>query len=250
MRRLGLLAVMALGLLMAPACDSGGGDSGQEAAAKISGPSVMAPRGKAIYTAQGMQAGALQWSVQGPATIMGPTDQAQVKVRATAGQNGGAFVLSLRPAGPAGATAAAAQRKIKINPYPRFRLVLDTRFASQFDIEDLTGSGTLTMQGPDVIYQRWALHFVGDASTLPAMVPVTITSVEGTMTLNTWTTNENETVTLAFPRAGGGSVGNGGSVLNAGGNRPDCIDVAGGHQGTLRLRADGVQEMLVTIVGP
>ena len=58
-------------------------------------------------------------------------------------------------------------------------------------------------------------------------------------------------VVLSFPRSGGGTVGNGGSVSNVGGggiDRPFMNVTSSGEQGTLTLTAAGVQTMVLTVV--
>ncbi len=120
------------------------------------------------------------------------------------------------------------------------------------DPEQLTGSGTLTMERNAAGYRFWSVSFVGDTASLPSSVLVTVTTSDGSLQNNYWMQTNNSTVTISVSRDTGARIGVGGDYVS-GSNRPAVFAgnyPAPGVSGTLKLEAPGVETAIITILYP
>lgn len=247
MKRLVFVLASAGGLVLLAlaACGGGSGDGGANNKWSIDGPGTVSPGKVATYTAvvTGDTATSWKWTIAGNGSITGSGTEETVKVRAAT--DGGSFTISCRMRNDNWVSDRSLEVAVR-NPYARFRVVLSN--APNFAVTSLTGSGRLEMTSNDAEAATWAVYFEGDRAHLPAQVPVTITTTNGQWTLlNYWLAGTEQSRALSFPRAGGGTVGNGGTVLDVGANRPDCVVGGPGESATVRLEANGVETMVITV---
>ena len=260
-KRLLLFASILLALAMLGSCDdnksTGGGGSPPQAetdgnaAIAIRGLTTVSSRGTTTYRAvlalNGKGVKKYQWSIKGHAAIAGPNDGRTVEADITGPEGGGEFTLSLKVKISTVGWVTARDYKVIISPYPQFRIVLHNPINGTLTPTSRTGSGTITASQEYVEYQNWSLYFVGNTTTFPDMINVRVQANNGCAFCDSnWANGPGGNIYRDFPKQGGGSVGLGGTVYNAGANRP-YLRTPGGQTNWVGLLADGVQTMQITI---
>lgn len=236
-----------VGLLACGNNDGDGGCTHDIYIVSVTGPATLAPSAVGTYKIlndPGYIEG-YRWSVQGSGLLKTACDQPSVQVRAS-GAVGAKFTVCC-DVKIGGTWFVAKPLEVTVVELPRFRVVLNT--PTSLTPTTLTGSSTLQLIDSDASARSWSVYFVGDTSGLPAQVPVTVTTTDGSFALESiWLEVANQTKLLYFPRAGGGSVGLGGTVLDPG-FRPDFNFAGPGDTATVTLSAPGVQTMVITVRG-
>lgn len=228
--------------------ESGDGGGGGHAYA-VAGPSALSRGAQGTYTVSPASGAAgYRWRVEGSGILQTTADQSTITVKATTKTLGGTFTVYLQIQKD-GKWQEATPLKVKVYAMPTFKVVLENPY--DLTPTTLTGSGTITLTNVAGGGTRWLLYFVGDTSGLPKMVPVTVSTTNDIGAfMNEWLEVSPQTKLLYFPRAGGGSVGNGGTVWDIPAGRPWLLTGSQPAGGTTTLTANGVQTMIITVIRP
>lgn len=202
-----IVLCLLVGMVACGGSDDGGG--GMSTWGEITGATSVFPGTRNLYSVDSSsEITGYQWSVEGNGTIIGSSKAGVLWVGTPA--DAGLSSFTVRVAIQVnGRWHELEGLEVRIINSPRFKLVLNT--PDDLSPATITGSGIITMASNDASATTWSLYFEGNTLFLPQMVPVTVRTTNGQLTMeNIWLVTAQETRTLLFPRAGGGSVGLGG----------------------------------------
>lgn len=249
-------------LVMVGSCDdnksNGGAGGGQPQAETgdthglaIKGLSTVSSRGTTAYQEvlkfNGNVIVNRKWVIKGHAAIVGPDDGRTVTVDINGPEGGGEFTLTFLVKIAKGPWIKAV-KKVKVNPYPQFRVEVHNAVNGSLNPTSYTGAGgVMTASQEYVEYQYWTIAFVGDTTTFPDLINVRVQANNGCAICDSnWANGPGANIYLDFPKQGGGSVGIGGTVYNPGANRP-YLRTPSGQDNYVWFWADGVQVLNIHI---
>jgi hypothetical protein len=193
-----------------------------------------------------------EWKIAGQANIVGPTTEETVEVQADIAS--GSFTLSLRVRLAYGDWSEWIERTVTLNQKGNRGFVIDCITPTAGFWTGLPAKGTThtwygnTGVGNSVNYECYSINFEGDIDKMPDEIPVTVTWTKDSETLDfRWGSggSSSSSETFQVPKTGG-TIGNGGTIVDVGAVRPNMQRVPTGIAGTVTFESPWINTLTLT----